>query len=144
MGSIQINLVRDRLCIRGELACRRALFFHSLRGSVCGNRHKQPCDERLPAKMGYACRGRIPPVSSALRCDSWNSRPHLCARRTGSRADRYGIRCTVLEQRGSQRFPSWFEVLADDGSRRRLLPGARLKEEIPFSNGQTGLVLATL
>ncbi len=141
---IQFNFARDRLCIRGELACSSALFFHSFRESVCDNCHKQPCDGRLPAKMVCACRGRIPPVSSGLHCDSWNSRLPLCAWRTGSRADRYDIRRTALEQRGSQRFSSWFEVLGGDGSRRRLLPGAHPREEIPFSNGQTGLVLSTL
>lgn len=142
--SNRTSFVRDRLCIREVLVCKYALFSPPLRASVCDSRHKEPCDERLPVKTGYACRGRIPLVSSARSCGSQNSRPHLFARRTVPRADRYGSRRSVLERRGSRRPSSWFEALADDGNRHKRFHGAHPRAGIPSSNGQTDLAASRL
>ena len=104
----------------------------------------QPCDERLRAKTGCACRGRIQLVSSVLSRGSRNSPPPLCAPQTDPRAGHCGRGRTVLGRRGSRRSSSWFEALADDGSRGRLLRGAHPREGILFSNGQTGLTPSRL
>ena len=134
----QLSSVRGRLCIPGELACRTPPSFLRLLWLVCDSRHKEHCGERLRAKTECACRGRRSKVSTALNCDTRNSRPRLCVTQTAPHEDRCGSPSTASKRHESPHFSDLFPSPAGDGNLRKLRHGGPRLVGTSFSNGRSG------